>query len=94
MEPRALKYILSGKKPDDYFAYLNAEDNGRKLTTIKKGAPIEQTALKQILGDWKSKGWLTSGRVSGNTTTHTSQKILFNGDKQRNIYIINFKEEE
>ncbi len=94
VEPDALRYILSGKEPQDYLNYLKIESEGEKFETEKKKKPVEQISLLQILRTWRSKGYLISGRKSGKTTALTSQETLFNDSKQTSVYIIQFKEGE
>lgn len=83
IETAAFNHIINGGKPNDYLDFVD------KTQDDKGNIDIGSNKGTKIIKAWKAEGYLLSGGSHGITSKNTSGRKL--DDKQRQVYIIDFK---
>jgi hypothetical protein len=86
IETVAFNHIINGGRPIDYFSFSD------KAKDEKNNIDIGSNLGSKLIRAWKLKGYVVSGGSHGKTIKSTSGRTI--GGKQRQVYIIDFKELE
>lgn len=86
IETVAFNHIINGGKPIDYFKFSD------KAKDDKDNIDIGSNLGSKLIRAWKAKGYVISGGSHGKTIKSTSGRTI--DGKQRQVYIIDFKELE
>ncbi len=86
IETVAFNHIINGGKPIDYFKFSD------KAKDDKDNIDIGSNLGSKLIREWKAKGYVISGGSHGKTIKSTSGRTI--DGKQRQVYIIDFKELE
>lgn len=86
IETVAFNHIINGGTPAEYFSFND------KAKDYKDNIDIGSNLGSKLIRVWKSKGYVVSGGSHGKTIKSTSGRTI--DGKQRQVYIIDFKELE